>query len=135
MAYDTTGATVGAAGHDAATIVGALIALGAVNASDVQTTYEGVTRQIVTFLLELQGEVALTTQVNATPATSAPRSGSYRRPTGGRDPNTLELRSGKYAGKTVGEIIDLDREYAEWFAESGKNEFMAKKFAEALSAA
>jgi hypothetical protein len=128
LAYDSSGATVGASGHDAATIVAALIGQGVLDADGYFEAYTELTTSIVNFL------VALEQGVSAKPA-SAPRK-SY----GGNQASTsgpagsIELRSGKYAGKTVDAVIAEDREYAEWFAESGKNEFMAKKFAEALAA-
>ena len=42
---------------------------------------------------------------------------------------------GKYKGKTLTEIIEVDKKYLEWFAENGESKGIVRKCKEALNAA
>lgn len=114
-----------------ATAAAAVIFAGLYTEWDLEA-FEAIRTDILNGSLALQGA---TSTIESIETPSAPRR-SYGGGGGnsGGSAGSTELRSGKYAGKTVDEVIELDLEYAEWFAESGKNEFMAKKFAEALAA-
>lgn len=135
MAYDSTGATVGAAGHDAATIVAALVANGGIGAGvgDVQAAYEELTTDIVNFLLGLQATVALEQGVQATPIRSAPSASGGN---AGGDFGDVEFKGGKHAGKSIADVYAEAPDYLEWIAgnDSYKNDFMRTRITSFLAA-
>jgi hypothetical protein len=66
-----------------------------------------------------------------------PRSSSGRSNGGGRSGTDhgagVDIRFGKYAGKTLGEILQKDRSYVEWLAEDAENDFIRGKAGELLA--
>lgn len=125
MAYDNQGAAVGAAGHYASAITAAFITAGAVT-----TTQEA---------LEIFGEVldatfaqceALkgTLPEQAAPAKAYGGGKSYPKKSSGggdnADPGTLEIRGGKYAGKTIAAVYEDDPSYLDWCVTNLKNDFL-----------
>lgn len=43
------------------------------------------------------------------------------------DPGTLEIRVGRFRGRTIAEAYDEDPDYVRWYAETGKNEFLRER--------
>lgn len=130
MAYDQTGATVGAAGHDAATIVAAEL-MGPGLAVDTFDRWVELRDLILANSLEVQAVTALEQGTTAQPA-SRPRSSGNS--SGGPAGGSTDIRSGKYTGKTVAEVVSEDRDYAEWAAANMKNDFLKKAFIAELAA-
>lgn len=145
MAYDTTGATVGAAGHDAATLVAALIGQGLSSNEAILETFVQLRNEILADSLVVQATTALEQGVSAKPAARSYSGGNSSgtpsgKPSGGPAGLDTVIRSGKYGpkdgngGKTVGEVVEIDRDYAEWAAANMKNEFLQKAFVAGLEA-
>lgn len=124
MAYDQTGAAVGAAGHYASVITAAFV-----NAGVIGTTEDA---------LDLFAEVLVNTFAaceslkGEQPEAAAPAKRSYpaRKASGGssggdtQDPGTLEIRAGKHGGKTIAAVYAEDPDYLDWCVENLKNEFL-----------
>lgn len=132
MPYDQTGATVGAAGHDAATIVAAEIAVLGAEGLDAFERWRQLRDQILADSLQTQGVTAVTQGTNATPISSAPSSS-------GGDNSNVAFKGGKYEGKTIGELYADEsggRDYLEWIEgnDSYKNDFMRSRIKTFLAA-
>lgn len=132
MAYDNTGATVGAAGHDAAELVAAFISAGIIaTEEDAFASFVSLRDQILANSLEVQAATAPATSAPSGRRSSAPRSSGGGN-SGGPAGADTEIRSGKYTGRKVSEVIEEDLDYAEWAAANMKNDFLRKAFATAL---
>lgn len=132
MAYDTTGATVGAAGHDAATLVAAFITAGVIDSEDAAfETFVSLRNSILADSLEVQGVTALTQGTKATPISSAPSAGGS-----GGDFGDVEFKGGKHAGKSIADVYAEAPDYLEWIAgnDSYKNDFMRTRITSFLAA-
>lgn len=141
MAFDTVGAAIGGAGHDAAAIVAALITTGG-----IEPTVEGALAAFDDVLVgvynsgnALKGTDAVVEQMRNAPAEAPRRSfgggNGGGKPAGGNGTaGSLEFRSGKdgVRGRTIAQVYEDDPQYIEWAAAELKNDFMRKKCAEFL---
>lgn len=128
MPYDSTGATVGAAGHDAATIVAAFVTAGVIDAEDAAfETFVSLRNSILADSLQVQGVTAVTQGTGATPISSAP--------SGGGDFSDVEFKSGKHVGKTIAAVYAEAPDYLEWIAgnDAYKNDFMRTRIVSFLA--
>lgn len=126
------------AGKDAAEITKALIGVNIVDQSDAFEVYSDLKRQIFNDTLALAGaeSVVESFEGEEKPAPARRSSAPARRGGGGGgDAATLEVRSGKYAGRTLGDIYDEDADYVVWLSENSKNTFLKNKASEFLNAA
>lgn len=135
MAYDSTGATVGAAGHDAATIVAAEITAGELGGEAFDRFVE-LRDQILANSLEVQGVTSLTQGTGATPISSARSSGGPAVSADG-DYTNVEFKGGKHQGKTIGQVFEEAPDYLEWIAgnDSYKNDYMRTRIVAFLAQA
>lgn len=128
MAYDTQGASVGAAGHFASRITAALITAGAVTQEDALDVFG----EILTATFEMSENLKGTLPEQEAPAKKAWGGKSYPKKGGGgggnSDPGSVDFRSGKFAGKTIAEVFADDEGdgpgYLEWCTNNLKNDFM-----------
>lgn len=134
MAYDQTGATVGAAGHDAAELAAAVIASNGEPFSPDEAfgLWKELRDQILDNSLEVQGVTSLAANVGAsraTPISSAPSAG-------GGDFGDVLFKGGKHQGKTISQVNDEAPDYLEWIAgnESYKNDYMRTRIVSFLAA-
>lgn len=127
------------AGKDAAELVKAIFVPGDANPEDVFQVYNDLKTSIFNSTLALAAAESVVERFEgdepAPARTSRPSSGGARRSGGGGgDAATLEVRSGKYAGRTLGDIYEEDPDYVEWLAEKSNNTFLKNKAREFLAA-
>lgn len=130
MAYDSTGATVGAAGHDAAAIVAAFVSAGVIDTEDAAfETFVSLRNSILADSLQVQGVTAVTQGTGATPISSAPSAG-------GGDYGDVLFKGGKHQGKSIAQVFEEAPDYLEWIAgnDSYKNDFMRTRITSFLAA-
>jgi hypothetical protein len=134
VAYDNTGATIGAAGHDAATITAALIVSGQLQGEEaVEVAFTTLQRRILDTSLALQAEIGLSAPAPSRGAPPRRATGQGNGGGGNSDPGTLDFRTGKHAGKSIAAVYDEAPDYIEWCARELKNDFMRGKCDEFLA--
>lgn len=135
MAYDNQGAAVGAAGHYASAIVAAFITAGVITGeAEALDSFSNLLPSVFAACEELKGTLP---DAPAAPARSSGGRSWPKKSSGGgdsTDPGSVDFRSGKFAGKTIAEVYAIGGDedgpgYLDWYANNGKNEFMAKRIA------
>lgn len=121
------------AGKDATEIVKALIGVGEVALDSAFDVYETLKTDIFNSTLALAGAQSVVERFEGGPSYSEPTSASSG---GGRPHADVEVKMGKFRGKTIGQI-DAEPEghdWLEWAAESISNDWLKGRIREYLAA-
>lgn len=117
------------AGKDAVELVKVIFADGGPQ-EDVVSAYKAIKQAVFNDTLALAGAQSVVETFEGEPSTTqtaAPRSTSGA--------GSVEIRSGKHAGKTIAQVADEDPSYLEWASGNLKNDFLKSRIREFLAAA
>lgn len=133
------------AGTTAAAILNTLVNAGIVHVADVDdalATFDRIRKDVFAGSLELAGAETVVAGFSggAAPSSVSSVTSSYSEPTpaAGRPGGDVEIKFGKYAGKTIADVYASGKdgaEYLEWAAGNLNNDFLKKHIRSFLAAA
>lgn len=125
------------AGSTAASLVASAVAAGTLapaTTDELLSEFDKVRTTVFNGTLAFAGAESIVQSVEG--SSTPPAQSSAPAPSGGSKPNAdVEIRVGKYRGKTIGQVAEDDLDYLQWMGENINNDFLRDKVNEFLRAA